>query len=49
MECMYIETLELDEFAAKYLPILEARDARLAQQAEDDFSDIDPAAIRESL
>lgn len=48
MECMYIETLELDEFAAKYLPILEARDARLAQQ-EDDFSDIDPAAIRESL
>lgn len=29
MVCEYIETLELDEFAAKYLPILEARDAQL--------------------
>ena len=49
MEYMNIETLELDEFAARFLPILEARDAKLAQQDEDDFSDIDPAAIRESL
>ena len=46
----YIETLELDEFAARFLPILEARDAKRAQEQDDeeldDFSDIDTERLR---
>lgn len=50
-ELRNVETLEWDDFVAKYLPVLEARDARKTGDAGDDgiLDGIDPDAVRKAL